>query len=99
MKSLFGSQLKVFQEILKTYGDLKIVNGEMDFQPKTIDQSSSIELFYRIIFSHMPSPVGESKQFAWDVLKKMNRKDTQDITDKTIDDIKDYFEQISNEAK
>jgi len=29
----------------------------------------------------------------------MNRKETQDITDKTIDDIKDYFEQISNEAK
>jgi len=62
VKSLFGSQLKVFQKILKTYGEMKIVNGEMDFQPKTIDQSSSIELFYRIIFSHMPSPVGESKQ-------------------------------------
>lgn len=99
VKGLFGSRLKIFQEILKTYGDLRIKDGKFDFQPKKISQEAGVELFYRLIFAHLPGPKEEGKRFAWDILKKMTRSEADELTNQVIDETKAYFQSIEQNPK
>jgi hypothetical protein len=95
VKETFGSKFIVFQEVLKTYG--RIEDGQFQSTVADINQEFAVELFYRLIFSSLNSPIKESEKFAWDVLKRMTRSEAEDVTNKVMDDIESYLKEKQDE--
>lgn len=98
VKGLFGRKLKLFQEFSKSYLDISIENGHVVVDAARFnDEEFYTELFYRLIFTHLPSPSGTSEQYAWDVLKKLTRSEAEDLTNKVIGQMQDELEKAKNE--
>jgi hypothetical protein len=98
VKGLFGSRLKWFQELAKSYLDINIKNGKIVIDPANFNEEEFyIELFYRQVFAHLPSPAGDSEKFAWDVIKKMTRSEAELVTNQVIEQMKVELEKLRNE--
>jgi hypothetical protein len=91
VKGLMGSKYKIFQEILKTYGDVKINSDGINIQIKDLNEESMIELFHRLIFIKYSNP--GINDFSWDVIKKITRSEMEALTNEVIDDIEEYLKQ------
>ena len=93
VKGLMGSKYKVFQEILKTYGTLNINLDGVKFNREDLNEATTIELFHRLIFAHIPDNLKGGSKFSWDVLKKYTRGQMQDASESMLEDLKKYLEE------
>ncbi|MBE9467614.1 MAG: hypothetical protein IMY72_04740 [Bacteroidetes bacterium] len=87
----------MFQEILKTYGTLNINVDGVKFKMEDFNEATTIELFHRLIFAHIPDNLKGGDKFAWDIFKKYSRGQMQDATEAMLEDLKTYLEEVKEE--